>query len=125
MQFFEEELVKNPKIANVIFEYIALYFYAAPTYKKKYKNDGEIFKELKTLDFRTLKDRLGKLSTNKNKHETLKNEFVKSNEELVIANFLFTNGINYEYENHMKLKQVHLINVNIPPISTYPIMVFI
>ena len=42
-----------------------------------YKNDGEIFKELKTRDFRTLKDCLGKLSLNKDKHETLKNEFVK------------------------------------------------
>ncbi len=98
-QFFEEELVKNPKIANDIFQYIALYFYAAPIYKKKYKNDGEIYRELKSLDFRTLKDRLGKLSANKNRHETLKNEFVKSNEELIIANYLFTNGINYEYEN--------------------------
>lgn len=103
-QFFEEELVKNPKIANEIFQYIALYFYAAPTYKKKYKNDGEIFKELKTLDYRTLKDRLGKLSANKDKHETLKNEFVKSNEELVIANYLFTNGINYEYEKPYEIE---------------------
>lgn len=103
-QFFEEELVKNSKIANEIFEYIALYFYAAPTYKKKYKNDGEIFKELKTLDFRTLKDRLGKLSAQKDRHETLKNEFVKSNEELVIANYLFTNGINYEYEKPYEIE---------------------
>ncbi|MBR5388866.1 MAG: UvrD-helicase domain-containing protein, partial [Clostridia bacterium] len=36
-RFFEEELVKNHKIANEIFQYIALYFYAAPTYGKKYK----------------------------------------------------------------------------------------
>ena len=97
-QFFEEELERNPEIANEIFQYIALYFYAAPTYRKKYKNDGEIFKDLKSIDFKTLKNRLGKLSANKDKHETLKNEFVKSNEELVIANYLFINGINYEYE---------------------------
>ena len=103
-QFFDEELVKNPKIANETFQYIALYFYAAPTYKKKYKNDGEVFKELKTLNFVTLKDRLGKLSGNKDKHETLKNEFVKSNEELVIANYLFTNGINYEYERPYEIE---------------------
>lgn len=103
-RFFEEELIKNPKIANEIFQYVALYFYAAPTYKKKYKNDGEIFKELKKLDFRTLKDRLGKLSGSSNRHETLKNEFVKSNEELVIANYLFTNGINYEYEKPYEIE---------------------
>lgn len=103
-RFFEEELVKNPKITNELFQYISLYFYGAPTYKKKYKNDGEIFDELKKLNFRTLKDRLGKLSGNKDKHETLKNEFVKSNEELVIANYLFTNGINYEYEKPYEIE---------------------
>ena len=97
-QFFDEELVKNPAITNEIFQYITLYFYSASTHKKKYKNDGEIFRELKSLNFQTLKDRLEKLSANKNNHETLKNEYVKSNEELVIANYLFTNGINYEYE---------------------------
>lgn len=97
-QYFDTELTTNPKIANEIFRYIALYFYAAPTYTKKYKNDGEIYNELKSLNYRTLKDRLGKLTGDKFRHETLKNEFVKSNEELVIANFLFTNGINYEYE---------------------------
>jgi len=49
-QFFEEELMKNPYMANDVFQYIALYFYAAPTYKKKYKNAGEIFKDLKVTD---------------------------------------------------------------------------
>lgn len=97
-RFFEEELVNHPKIAEKIFQYIALYFYTLPTHPKKYKNEGEIFKELKTLNFRTLKNRLSRLSENKEKHETLKNEFVKSNEELVIANYLFINGIRYEYE---------------------------
>ena len=103
-QFFEEELENNPKIANEVFEYISLYFYAAPTYKKQYKDDGELFNELKKVDFRTLKDRLGHLSANKEKHETLKNEFVKSNEELVIANYLFINGINYIYEKPYEIE---------------------
>ncbi|MDE7182599.1 MAG: topoisomerase DNA-binding C4 zinc finger domain-containing protein, partial [Clostridia bacterium] len=51
-----------------------------------------------------LKNRLNKLSNNKDKLETLKNEFVKSNEELVIANYLFTNGINYEYEKPYEIE---------------------
>ncbi len=103
-QFFEEELPKNSKIANEFFQYIALYFYASPTDKKKYKNTGEIFKELKSLNFRTLKDRLGKSLNNKNRRETFKNEYVKSNEELVIANYLFVNGINYEYERPYEIE---------------------
>ena len=102
MQFFKEELYNYPILANEIFQYISLYFYAAPTYKKKYKNDGDLFKDLKTAEFTTLKDRMSKLSADKDKHETLKHEYVKSNEELVIANYLFTNGINYEYEKPYK-----------------------
>ena len=57
-----------------------------------------MFNELKSFDYRTLKYRLTELSEDKQKHETLKKEIVKSNEELVIANYLFVNGINYEYE---------------------------
>ena len=103
-RFFEEELLANPKISSEVLQYLSFYFYATPTFNKKYKNDGELFKELKALDFRTLKDRLGALTADKDKHETLKKEFVKSNEELVIANYLFTNGIKYEYEKPYEIE---------------------
>ena len=103
-RFFKEELLANPKISSEVLQYLAFYFYATPTFNKKYKNDGELFKDLKALDFRTLKDRLGALTADKDKHETLKKEFVKSNEELVIANYLFTNGIKYEYEKPYEIE---------------------
>lgn len=104
VRFFEEELIENPKIANEIFQYIALYFYSIPVEGKKYKNNGELFSDLKSIDFRTLKDQLSGLSENGYKHETLKKEYVKSNEELVIANYLFINGIQYEYERPYKFE---------------------
>ena len=97
-RFFDEEISKDYKLANEIFQYLALYFYAEPVLDKEFKDDGEIYKKLKTLNYKTLKDCLRKLSADKERKETLKNEFVKSNEELVIANYLFINGINYEYE---------------------------
>lgn len=103
-QFFDEELASNPRIANEVFQFISLYFYAPYTKSKKYKNEGELFQDLKNADFRTLKDRLGKLTADKYHHETLKNEYVKSNEELVIANFLFTNGVDYEYEKPYEIE---------------------
>lgn len=103
-KYFDEELHKNPEIAYKVFQYIALYFYSEPTNNKKYKNDGEIFNDLKSCDFTTLKDRLKKLSSDEYRRETLKNEFVKSNEELVLANFFFINGINYEYERPYEIK---------------------
>ena len=37
MQFFKEELYNYPILANEIFQYISLYFYAAPTYKNSYE----------------------------------------------------------------------------------------
>lgn len=97
-QFFNEELLLDQEITNEVFQFISLYFYAPTTKSKKYKNEGELFQDLKGSDFRTLKDRLKKLSADVVRHETLKNEYVKSNEELVIANFLFINGVEYEYE---------------------------
>ena len=98
VRFFEEETIKNPEIANIIFNYIALFFYSYPIDKFPYKDDGELFRELKSIDYKTMKCRLEELSENSQKHETLKKEHVKSNEELVIANYLFVNGIKYEYE---------------------------
>ena len=98
VRFFEEESLKNPKIANDVFRYISLYFYATPVYKKKYSNEGEMFKDLKSADFKTLKECFKNLSEDLFDRETINKEFVKSNEELIIANYLFTNGIKYEYE---------------------------
>ena len=96
-RFFREELTMKPKIANDVLQYVALYSYAPPV-NIKYNNDGELFLNLKKLDLRTLKDRLLSFSTNRRKRETLKNEYVKSNEELAIANYFFINGVKYEYE---------------------------
>ena len=55
----------------------------------------------KGIDFQTLKskcesDELNKISIAK--LDTIQGEKVKSTEELTIANFLYLNGINYEYE---------------------------
>lgn len=102
--FFKEEIVNNPTIADDLIQYISLYFYSASVNTKKHKNEGEIYEELKSRDFQTLKDELRKLSLDPFKRETIKKEYVKSNEELVIANYLFINGINYEYEKPYKIK---------------------
>lgn len=97
-KYFDEELSKNTQTANAIFRFFSLYLYADFADDKAYKTDGEKFEDLKTLDYRTLKDSLKDLSNDIDNYETLQKEYVKSYEELVIANFLFTNGINYEYE---------------------------
>lgn len=97
-KYFDEVIPNNPAAANKIFEYFSFYLQADNLGKKQYSTQGEIFEDLKQSDYRTLKNRLGRLSPDEDRHETLKNEFVKSYEELVIANYLFVNGIRYEYE---------------------------
>ncbi len=97
-KYFDSELQNKPNISYKVLEFIALHYYPKTSNKKKYQNEGEIFDDLKSCNYTTLKDRLKKLTNNDYRRETLKNEFVKSNEELVIANYFFINGINYEYE---------------------------
>lgn len=97
-KYFDEELSKNSEMANSVFRFFSLYQYADFANDKIYATEGEKFENLKAADYRTLKDRLKSLSNDIENYETLQNEYVKSYEELIIANFLFTNGIRYEYE---------------------------
>lgn len=97
-KYFNDVVFSNPKVANEIFSYYSFYLQEDNFGKKQYRTQGELFEDLKKADCRTLKDKLSRLSADENKLETIKNEFVKSQQELVIANFLFINGINYEYE---------------------------
>ncbi len=104
--FFDEELPKRPALARQIFDYFTFYLY--PFDEEDYKTEGEKLADLKSKDFVTLKDRLQKSTTDENKRTTFQKEYVKSNEELSIANYLFVNGIEYEYESPYKIKTATL-----------------
>ena len=78
----------------MILNYYALYISSDEDADKKYKNEGEMFEELRRSNFTTLRD----LTHRPDEFETLKKERVKSYQELAIANFYFINGIEYEYE---------------------------
>ena len=99
-QYFEKELANNPVMMNLIIQYFGLYLYK-PDNDKTYQDDGELFEDLKRKNYTTLKDKLKSLKINS--YETIRNEFVKSYEELIIANFLFINGVNYEYERSYEI----------------------
>lgn len=96
-KFFDEEMQNNPRLVELVFRFFSYYLYS-DTDETKYATEGEKFENLKTLDYRTLKDRLKMLSNHIDQFETIQKEYVKSYEELVLANFLFANGIAYEYE---------------------------
>ena len=95
--YFRKEVVHRPKMLKKILTYYGLFL----NYKddeKKYKDEGERYADLKNMDFTTLKDCLLSISGDKEKRKTIKKEFVKSYEELAIANWYFINGIEYRYE---------------------------
>lgn len=94
-QFFQEAQ-NDPVLLNKIFTYISLYMHASHEISKKYDDLGSQYEDLKGDNLKTLKD--FSLEHSNGSHQTLKKEYVKSNEELCIANWLFINGINYEYE---------------------------
>lgn len=102
--FFEKELTNHPDLIKDLTEYFA-YFLEIPEDIEKYNSLGELYQEEKNADLETIKSKYEKelyikeTGTAKARTlTTLNNEKVKSLEETKIANFLFLNGINYEYE---------------------------
>ena len=95
--YFRVEMKNRPHMLQNILTYYGLYI-ASDKHDKKYKNEGEMYEDLKKQDLSTLKSQLIHLTNDINNHETLKKEHVKSFEEMAIANWYFINGINYVYE---------------------------
>lgn len=100
-KYFREDLNKNPIMMKKILEYYGL-FLSNDEFEEKYNCKGDLYKHLKECDFKTLKNQLEELNESRNKIVTIKKELVKSFEELAIANYLFINGIEYEYETSYK-----------------------
>ncbi len=94
--YFRDELKKDKKALSNIVNYFA--FYSSPGHTKVYQNKGEMYEEIKSARYETMKS-LVFLSEHPEKRETLKKEIVKSNQEMAIANFYFIHGIDYCYED--------------------------
>jgi len=75
----------NPAFRNQVTRYFSEHLYTAPN-EWDFKSEGDYFQYLETNDIRTF---MG--------------EQVKSYGELIVANFLFRMGINYEYEANYEI----------------------
>lgn len=98
--FLKEELFDNPDALQAFVEYVAC-FMNIPEDIDSYESLGEKLDTEKGIDFQTLKSKCEPEPLNKVAKaslDTIQGERVKSIEELTIANFLFLNGIAYEYE---------------------------
>ena len=102
--FFEKKISLHQDIIENLVEYFA-YYLEIPNNIDDFESLGDLYEAEKSADLETLKS---KYDQEKYIHEkelekkqnltTLNNEKVKSLEEIKIANFLFLNGIKYEYE---------------------------
>lgn len=99
-EFFDNAIFSMPDILSKVVSFYGLYSSSIDV-TTVYKNKSEMYESLKQSDFCTLKERLIKISAGEEK-TTIKQEVVKSYEELIIANYYFLNGVNYEYEKPYK-----------------------
>jgi len=96
--YLQKEILNDQVALTSYIQYVACYM-NIPEDFDKYDSLGEKIDTEKGIDFQTLKSKCEPLNkVAKATLDTMKGEKVRSVEELTIANFLFLNGINYEYE---------------------------
>jgi DNA helicase IV len=102
--YFDKELYDNPEQLKKMIEFFG-YYLNIPKDLEEFNSLGECYDHHKHMDFQTLRSKYEeRLYIEENSDElkrqkrTLNGEKVKSLEEVMIANFLFLNGIDYIYE---------------------------
>lgn len=98
--YLKKEIFDNAEALEAYIVYVACYM-NIPEEHESYNSLGEKLDTEKGVDFQTLKSKCEPEELNKvakAQLDTIQGEKVKSVEELTIANFLYLNGIEYEYE---------------------------
>ena len=98
---FNTFILEKEDITEMVVTFFSKYFNPLVTDAESlgefYKIEaGRNLETLKSVELKEIYDKEKKL--NKEEKTTLKNEIVKSTEELIIANFLYLNGVDYVYE---------------------------
>lgn len=97
--YFKNSILKNEELVNKLIMFFASYFDAP--YEGNDLN--EFFNKIAKGNYSTLKSDLDDyqqeiIDTRSKKTHTILNEVLRSYQEVEIANFLYLNGIDYEYE---------------------------
>lgn len=99
-EYLEKEIFNDEEALKAYIVYVACYM-NIPEEHESYDSLGEKLDTEKGIDFQTLKSKCEPETLNKvakTSLDTIQGEKVKSVEELTIANFLYLNGVEYEYE---------------------------
>lgn len=102
VQFLKNDILHHDSALKSFVQFMACYL-NIPEENDAFDSLGEKLDVKNGIDFETLKSKYyastsGSRRIGKNKLDTFSGERVKSVEELMIANLLFLNGVNYEYE---------------------------
>lgn len=110
--YLKSKVLKNPDVVRKLINFFGSYF-SAP-----FEGEGlsEFFLYVSKADFSTLKSNTGQyikevIDSKTQKCQTLRDEIVRSMEEVRIANYLFLHNIDYEYE---PIYQHHILEANKP-----------
>ena len=103
-KYFKNVIYKDEKKLKSLIDFYGYYINIPPDIDN-YDNIGEYYKRMKHIDYTTLKGKQQISQFNKENEEILKNqrrtikgERVKSLEEVMIANYLYLNNVEYVYE---------------------------
>ena len=107
-EYFKSTIYKQVENLERIIEFFG-YYINIPKSIELFVDLGEYYKYCKSLDFVTLKGKQ-EIEKHNREHEdiskrekkTIRGEQVKSIEEVIIANYLYLNGVNYIYEAKYK-----------------------
>jgi DNA helicase IV len=106
--YLEKEIFNDSEALNAYIVYVACYM-NIPEGHESFDSLGEKLDTEKGIDLQTLKSKCDPEPLNKVAKaslDTIQGEKVKSVEELTIANFLYLNGIEYEYEKPYPFSKV-------------------
>lgn len=116
-EYFREEIIKNPEKVDALVSFLS-YYLKIPADIGKYQSLGAYIEENSDFDNETLREKYNEkrekdyIEEIMENHVTVKQEKVKSMEEAMIANFLFLNGVEYEYEREYEINtadEVHRV----------------
>lgn len=102
--YFNESVLTNEKLVDDLVTFFASYCDAPAD---EIVDKADLFNKIASSSFTTLKSELGEyekkiLPSGCKKYVTIQNEQLRSNEEVQIANFLYLNNIDYQYEPKYK-----------------------
>ena len=105
-EYLQKDIYHNSEALESYIQYVACYM-NIPEENDSYNSLGEKLDTEKGIDLQTLKSKCEPLNkVSKSSLDTIQGERVKSIEELTIANFLFLNGIEYEYEKRYPYEEI-------------------